>query len=153
MQPRCMFFHHINQGKQYICSNSCFSLLPRLQPVEHRIECIQLNIKSLHLHSCIAWILPSNKRNKLSRDIDSKFVLVYLVTTWAIHPRLSEFIHIIITTIPCLTFGCCITSKAGKVNKSSICAPTRTIASQWLTSFVSIPIKAQVARRVVESHD
>jgi hypothetical protein len=31
------------------------------------------------------------------------------------------------------------------VDKSGICATARTITSQWLTSFVVAPIKAQVA--------
>ena len=60
-------------------------------------------------------------------------------------PRLNDFIH---THITCLyTFGCCISSKAGEVNKSGICATARTITTQWLVRLIDSPVKAQVTHR------
>ena len=61
-------------------------------------------------------------------------------------PRHNEFIHVL--TIPSLTFCCSIIGKAGEVDKSGICAATRTIASQWLTRRLVNSPKAQVAHRL-----
>jgi hypothetical protein len=103
-------------------------------------------MKSFDLHLRIVWTLPSDERDKLGCDIDSKLILIVLVTGRTVHPWIPELIHI----KRLLTFCFCIISKACEVDKSGICASARTIASQWLTSFVGPSIKAQVAHRIVE---
>jgi hypothetical protein len=115
-----------------------------MQLVEHRFKGTQLHIKSLHLPSCIVWILPSDERDKLGRKINPKLVLILLVAMRTFFPWIPEF-----TCITSLhTFGFCICSETGEVNKSGICATTSTITSQLLIiSFIAPSIKAQVAHR------
>jgi hypothetical protein len=114
-----------------------------LQTLKYYNQSIQLQIKSLHLSFSIVWILPSDERYKLGCDINSKLVLVILMTARTFFPRFPEFIHI----ISLLTFGCCESSQAGKVDKAGICASTCAIAPQWLVRLVDSPVKAQVAHR------
>jgi hypothetical protein len=64
----------------------------------------------------IRILMPSDERYKLGRDVNSELVLIFLMTTGTFSPQFPEFNHI--TSL--LTFGCCISSKAGEVNKSGI---------------------------------
>ena len=104
---------------------------------------MHLQIKSLHLSLCIAWILPSDERDKLGRSINSKLVLLALMAVGTYFPRISECIH----SASLLTLGCCIFCKAREMDKSGICATTGTIASQRLTCFICSSIKAQITHR------
>ena len=51
-------------------------------------------MKSLHLHLRIVWILPSDERNKLSGNINSKLVLVALMAAGTCFPWIPEFINV-----------------------------------------------------------
>jgi hypothetical protein len=73
-------------------------------------------INSFHLLLRIIGILPLDEWGKFGCNINSKLVLILLMTARTCYPRLPEFIHIIM----CLhTFVCCIISKAWEVDKSA----------------------------------